>query len=191
MASLAPIKKWTPRHEMVVSLHISGWSNLKIAEHFRITPVRVSQILCDPQAKALVRQANKTLRDKMKDDISDRLLTLAEGSVKNLEETIEASFLVGSDSKEHQDNVSLKILRGTGFLIGDKQEDASKTKNPLTETLAERLITALENSNEAERLNRSADVKAPLNLGDGKIQEADFEIVSEDAVKLSNLKVEK
>ena len=145
------IKNWKVQHDTVVSLHISGYSNKKIAVATGLTEVRVSQVINDPLAKDIIRGVQKSLRMKMEEDIGDKLIVLAEEGAARIGETIEAEFLLGSDQKKHQDNVSIQVLKGTGFLSREFALGETASRPPLDEMLAERLVTALEKSNEAAR----------------------------------------
>lgn len=160
--ALAPIKKWTTRHEMVVHLHIAQYSNTDIAEKMKITPVRVSQILSDPQAKQIVRAVQKNLRKQMEDSIEDRLLVLADEGVARIEETItHRDFVLGTDAKKHQDRLSFDVVKGLGFLPGDKEGERVAEKK-LPAALAERLVTALEASNAASRAQNQEIMEAEV-----------------------------
>lgn len=176
MSSLAPIKNWKPRHENVVILHLNGWGNDEIAKHLRITPVRVAQILQDPQAMILKAAVMKRVRENLSGDITDRLLELTELSVEKIAETLEATFVLGTDPKKHQDNVALQIVKGKGFLSG--AEVPAETRDPqIPVSLLERFTAAMEKSNEAKRLHSGES---------NVIKEADVEIIEEDSSADSN-----
>ena len=182
--ALEPIKNWKTKYEQIVALSmIPGWTNVRIAERFGMTPVRVSQILNDPHAKAIVRATNLKLREKIAEDIHGKLLELSKTSVDRISETLEhTDFVLGSDAKKHQDNLGLQLLKGVGFLPGARDaEDENKGPTGLPVALAERLTAALERSNEAERLNAQPIVEAKVvKEGVWKIADGspDVEIVS-------------
>jgi len=156
MSSLAPIKNWKPKHENVVILHLNGWDNKAIAQYMKCSEVRVSQILNDPQAQAIIRSTMERVKENLGDDISDRLLKLTEKSVERIEETMQAKFVPGTDPKKHQDNVALKLLSGKGFLSGESEE-AEKKDREIPISLLERFTDALEKSNEAKLLHSGED----------------------------------
>lgn len=168
--TLAPIQKWRPRHERIVRFHIAGMSNDEIAAELDITTVRVSQVLNDPHAKRLVQQAILSLRQKMSEDIEGRLIQQAEKAAARLDETLDADFIPGTKSKKAQDDVSLAILKGTGFLSREFNADR-ETVDRLDKALVERVATALEKSNEAReiRAEESEEAVEPVD--------ADFEVV--------------
>ena len=168
----APIKRWSPKHELVVSLSIGTMSIDAISKETGYSSVRVAQILDDPQAHRIKQEVIARIKARMMENIDDGLAVLSEEAVKRLAQTINYDeFVLGSDAKKHQDNLSLGLLKGVGFLNGDNyrgSEDSSKS--PLNERLSKQLIDALEDSTRAE------------NLRQGKkevIKEAEYELVTE------------
>ena len=160
--TLAPIKKWSTKHEMVVHLHVAQYSNTAIAEKMGITPVRVSQILADPQAKQIIRAVQANLRKQMETSVEDRLVLLADESVNRIADTITfRDFPLGSDAKKHQDNIAMGVLKGVGFLPGAKEGEGEPEKK-LPQALAERLLLALDASNEASRIQNQEVMEAEL-----------------------------
>lgn len=150
-----PIKTWTYQHEQVVMLHIAGKANDEIAELTDYTTTRVSQILNDPQAERVKALAIRKLRSSMTENLEGQLLELAEESAKRLGETIKADFALGTRAKHHQDKMSLDLLKGTGFLNKEKPDDTDRRRDPLPEKRVNRLVDALEVSNEAAKLHRA------------------------------------
>ena len=174
MSSLAPIINWKPRHENIVVLHLNGWSNIAIADYMGITPVRVHQVLQDPQAQAVIRATMSRVRENLSAETADRLLELTEKAVERIAETLDMTFVPGTDPKKHQDNVSLQLLKGKGFLSDDRGEDG-KVKERIPVSLLERFTEALEATNKAKMLNG-----VPEDAGsDGEIIDADVEIVED------------
>jgi hypothetical protein len=153
--AIAPIKKWKVQHEMIVHLHIAGYPAAAIAEKLGVTPVRVSQVLCDPQAKQIIRGVKNNLRQTLMDSVDDELVLLAEESVKRIGETLRyEDFSLGSDAKKHQDNLAMGVLKGVGFLPGEQEGIGKAVQKSLEPALAARLISALEASNEAEQIRQ-------------------------------------
>ena len=160
--ALAPIKKWKILHEMIVHLHIAQYSNEAIAEKLDVTPVRVSQVLSDPQAKQIIRAVRNNLRQTLMDGVEGELVLLADESVKRIGETLRYDeFMLGSDAKKHQDSLAMGVLKGVGFLPGE-QENGKGTEKKLSPALAERLITALEASNDVEKLRNQEVLEAEI-----------------------------
>lgn len=183
---LEPIKNWSMKHEMIVHLHIGQWSNKAIAEHVGMSEVRVSQVLNDQHAKAIIRATRLRLRKQMEENIEDRLVRAAEKSIERVEETLDAGFELGSDAKKHQDNISMGILKGVGFFPGARDDDGRDQRPSLSGSLAERLITALDKSNEAAQLHSGKlkdgviEVEAEVvEDGEPEDQEEDEKVYSE------------
>lgn len=152
-------KKWTSRHVLMCHLKGTGlWTNKAIAEYFGCSEVTVSQVLNTEQGKAELAAIQKNLRAGMADSINGRLLKLMDKGVERLAQTIDAEFLPGSDPKKHQDNVALQLLKGKGHLSGvaDDGDGNNSAPTALDRPLAQRLIAALEKSNEAERIYNSS-----------------------------------
>lgn len=160
MASAA-IQKWKPIHENVVQLHISGMKNKRIAKLCGLTKERVSQILCDPQARVIIRQRNLRVREELAKEMDGRLLILSERSVERLEETMDVAEQTGTDAKKHQDNVALKILQGRGFLTRTVDESRTRERQPIEASLLERLTSAMEKANKAREMHED-DEEVPL-----------------------------
>lgn len=166
-------KKWTSRHVLICHLKGTGlWSNKAIAEYMGIHEMTVSQVLNTDQGKAELEAIQRNLRAGMAESINGRLLTLMDKGVHRLAETIEAEFVPGSDPKKHQDNVALQLLKGKGHLSGvaDDGDGNNAAPTALDRPLAQRLIAALEKSNEAERI---------YNASQGEIIEAEV-VVAQD-----------
>lgn len=168
--SLAPIKNWKPKHTMVVQLHVAAASNEEIARELGYSKVRVSQILNDPRSKQIIRAVNERLKKQMKDDVSTDLVKMAEQAKERVKETLAQEFVPGTDPKHHQDRVSMDVLKGMGFFPGSlKEGDSNEPK--LTKSLADRLLNALEATNEMERAQKEIE----------QIEDADFELMEKQA----------
>ena len=153
--SLAPIKRWTVEHERIVAMHIGGMDNKEIArissKTKKISEVRVSQIISDPQARKTIYEAIMKVRSQMMENLDGGLAVLADLGLKRIKETMDWEFVPGSNGKHHQDRLALdiiKLLKGDGI----QGEEAP----PLNEELFNRLTEALEDSNAAEGLIREA-----------------------------------
>lgn len=159
---LAPIVKWTPLHENVVHLHCCTWPNEKIADKLEITPQRVSQILSDPKAQAIIKAVIMRQRDMMMGEVGDGLLALAHKGIKRIAETIDEDTEVGTRAKVHQDRMSLELVK----LVSTNKEEEKKERS-LSESLAKRLVAALEKTNEVDEYH-------------GRVVEGEVEIEEEE-----------
>jgi predicted transcriptional regulator len=147
---MTAIKKWSPKHDAIIALHMSGKSNIEISALLGLTKVRVSQVISDPTGRRLIQEAQDQLRTKLKDNVSDRVLAMAEIGSKRLMETMEAEFTPGSEAKKHQDNKVVDILKGTGFLVNQVADDR-KDMNAVSNEVAKKLTDAIEKAAKAER----------------------------------------
>lgn len=152
MASyIEPIVNWKIQHDQVVMMHLAGYDRNTIAAECGYTPVRVSQILADPQAERIIARAQKAFRAKLIDSIGDRMLELADLSSLRLKETINEEFETGTRAKHHQDKMSLEVLKGTGFLSRDVDSNREQSAR-FSPQLVDRLVTALDKSNEVAEI---------------------------------------
>ena len=153
--SLAPIKRWTVEHERIVAMHIGGMDNKEIArissKTKKISEVRVSQIISDPQARKTIYEAIMKVRSQMMENLDGGLAVLADLGLKRMKETLDWEFVPGSNGKHHQDRLALDIAK---LVVGDRTQVESAP--PLDTALSERLIEAIEASNAAEELIREA-----------------------------------
>jgi hypothetical protein len=180
---LAPIKRWSPKHDMIVHLHVGLKSNKEIADLVGMSEVRVGQVLRDPSATKIIGRVQEEIRDKMTDSVEEELLAISIKAVKNIRETIELEGLVhGSEFKKHQDRLSYDVLKGVGFLPGDRDGKVAE-RPPLNEILAERLVSALEKSNAVAEIHtakeaaKEVEVKETRRKAIAAATEADFVLV--------------
>ena len=166
MRSTSLIKRWSPKHEIAVALHLSGKSNTEIAEAIGMKPVRISQIINDPKGQKLIAEGQKLIRLRMQESISHRVLEMAEIGTRRLMDTFEAEFPLGTEAKKHQDNKVIDILKGTGFLSTTFQNETDNTGS-VTNAVAKSLTDAIHKATQAERYKED-------------IPTADFEIISDD-----------
>lgn len=155
---LAPIKNWKPWHEKVVGFHIMQWTNEEIAREVKKTKEHISGVLTDPRAKAIIRETVDRFKKKLAGDIDGELLDLSGHAVKRLAETIRFDeFQLGSDAKKHQDNLSMTLLKGVGFLPGAMQEDGDRNKTPIDSGLIKAFTEALKKSNKASEIQEKRE----------------------------------
>lgn len=141
----------------IVALHISGYSHAQIAEQLDITPETASRALNSPEGIALLNEAKRRMRENVFGRIEAEIVDLAEMSINNIRETVEAKFIPGSRGKIHQDTMGLKLLGIIGY-----NEEAMKERRgsslTVSDELGKRLLKALEKSEESEQLHRGRDV---------------------------------
>ncbi len=160
--TLAPIARWTIKHEQVVAMHIGGMDNGQIAANITIkgknpSVVRVSQILSDPQALRIINEAMMQVRSEMMENLDDGLAALAVTAMARIRETIDfPDFILGSDEKRHQDRLSLDLVK----LVYSNNSNEIGDAPPLDAALSKRIAEAIEASNAVEELIREGQFKA-------------------------------
>lgn len=168
-ATKVVVKNWGPKHELCVALHIADKRNYEIAVILGWTKEYVSMVLNMPQAQAEIRRAILKIREISGAEVEGRVQQHAETAVKRVGETLDAEFLVGTRSKEHQDRTALKILEGTGYLPGKKDEERGGISEKLTAPLVEKLAASLELAAKAKMLANKEE--EPVD--------ADFEVLED------------
>lgn len=172
---LAPVKKWTHRHEMIVYYHVVHMmTGESIAEAVNLTPGRVSQILNDPYAQERIREIKQRIRMNLMENVEGRLTRLADNALSRIEHSVnreDLDLFLHPEIKKHQDRLSFDILTKLGVLgrAEDADGDKGKGQKELTEPLMKKLMYALEKSNEAEEIRRAER--------EGKVIEAEATVV--------------
>jgi len=163
--TLAPIVRWTVKHEQIVAMHIGGMDNEEIASNIVIksknpSVVRVSQILSDPKARRIINEAMMKVRAQMMESLDDGVAALSITAMKRIAETINfPDFVLGSDAKKHQDRLSLDLVK----LVYGNRDSGLEDAPPLDAAMSKRIVEALEASAAVDEL----------------IQEGQFEVVEE------------
>lgn len=166
---------WKPEYSLVCQLKATGqWSNEKIAEYFGRTQAWVSQILNTRQGKAELEAIRERMVRAFEESVQGRIARILDVGVDKLAVTVDEDFIPGSDAKKHQDNVILTVLKGTGYLAGEREGDGKKgPEGNLTPRLASRLVAALEKSNEADEIYKNSQ---------SEVQEGEF-VVEDDVIE--------
>lgn len=60
-------EKWSPRHKLIVAMHLSGDKNKEICRKLKVTPGHVSVVLNDPRAIYEIEQLAGTVADRALD----------------------------------------------------------------------------------------------------------------------------
>ncbi len=168
-----PMKRFKPRHEMIVFLHMRGKKNNEIAEALDITSESVWQVLSDPAALLMIDALRTELRKTFVDGIEEQMMELGPIAVERLQETLESEMPVGSRAHKHQDEVSFKLLDRLGFSPSRRDGETGSKGINLDRDIQERLAAALEKSKEVDTYDAA--------------EEADWEEVKEsDEVKVAN-----
>lgn len=160
------IKKWTYKHEVITRLVLAGMKQTVVAKKFGISPIRVNQIMATQQARAIEEEMKGRMREYIKENIQDKIVLGMEMAIDRVNETLSFDeFPLGSDAKKHQDNLGLGLLKAGGALEKDEGE---KVREQLPSSLAQKLLGALNASNEADRIREE---KKEIKIDDADIVE--------------------
>ena len=101
----------------MVAYSALGWSNLKIAQEMKYTPVHVSNVLNLPQAKELRDKILLRMRERTMTDIPTLLAQVAQKTAERLQ------ILVNDDEKFEKSPFAiidrgLDVIKGLGHLKG-------------------------------------------------------------------------
>lgn len=59
--------KWSPRHRLIVAMHLGGDKNREIAERLRVSPSHISVVLNDPRAVYDIERLAQNVADRTVD----------------------------------------------------------------------------------------------------------------------------
>lgn len=148
-------KVWHPVYEEIVLLSALGYSNLDIAADKGLTPVHISNILCTPQAKMIMRLVIGQYEKKRELTIDQRLNAIAEKAVGRVEEVIGNDAYAAKNPGGMFDR-ALSLLKATNKV---KEPDAIVQRSTLVipSEVFERFTVAMERSQRERR-----ELAAPL-----------------------------
>lgn len=155
----APIKRFKPRHDLVVMLHLRGRQNTEIAEALNLTPQRVYQILQDPKAQMMIEKFRKQIKDSFIQGVEEQLVDLGPAAVENIAKTINTNIPVGARAKKHQDDVSFKLLDRIGFTPKSKEDERDGSSARFDRDIQERIASALEQSRQIHAYDEAEEAE--------------------------------
>lgn len=151
--SVPEVKRWKPRHDIMVLMHVAGKDNNEIAAHLGILPQRVSNVLNTRRGAARVAEMRERILGSVEEEIEAKLTTLGPKAVENIRRTIVAETPASSlRAKAHQDKVSFELLSRIGFGRRDGNGNGGEGGIKLDRDMQERLVAGLEKSAEATRI---------------------------------------
>lgn len=123
--------KWTPRHRIVVALHLGGDKNREIAEKLGLSEGRVSIILNDPRAVHEIERMSRQVADRT----VDTHLRLRLYANEALDEIVEE--LRTSRSEKIRQKAAFGLLDRAGFtpIKGEKEESAPLLPSEVVERM--------------------------------------------------------
>ena len=105
-ASIAEVKRWKPRHEIICIMHVAGRPNSEIAPQVGIEPERVSYIINSKRGQARVEALRKQILGGVAKTIEDQLSILGPTAVSN----IARIRLVSSFSPESDTDGKIRLV---------------------------------------------------------------------------------
>jgi hypothetical protein len=151
-ASVAEVKRWKPRHELICLMHVAGRANNEIAPHVGVNQERVSYVINSKRGQARIEALRKQIIGGAARNIEEQLTILGPRAVANIAQTIEAEVPAVGRAKAHQDKVSFELLARIGYGRKDQSGGSGDTGIRLDRDIQERLAGALEKSSEATRI---------------------------------------
>lgn len=139
-------KRWTPKHDMVVSLHIIGKYNKDIAEIVGFHEIHIGNILDSPQAKAIIDNA----RVKIHNNTSDRIKDIQEMAMSHIHNFVKDEHNLQAKSPFNFIAQTVNIAKGVGTLkdssgvAGINNSNNTVNNVIITVEAADRLGKALE-----------------------------------------------
>jgi hypothetical protein len=144
-----------PWHDQVVLLHLQGVAVGEIAKAMAKSVWTVRNVIKDPRSQAIVMEAKTRWSATIHEKIDTKMVDLGVTAVGNLTETLEAEIPVNMRLKEHQDKMSLALLDRIGHGVQRQEKGDSGIK--LDRDLQERMVTALETSDQKRKVFDSAE----------------------------------
>lgn len=121
-------KKLSSRHMLMISMQATGSSNNEIAEHFQMTPSRVSVILNSPAAQAARHKLTADLVSNITTDVQERIASEAAASLDVL---LSIRDDIG-ESGQVRSRVASNLLDRAGFAPVEKHANLSIKVSPET-----------------------------------------------------------
>lgn len=142
--------QWKPEYELIVSMSARGKTGVEISKITGYTEMQISNILTCEHAKVVKQELIQKLREETMSDMDEIGMQAVKRikSVMNNDELFENSPFGVVDR-------AFTFLKGVNKLAGDGPSTINNTQNNIVlgDELAERLISGLEKSQEAKKLN--------------------------------------
>jgi len=151
--SVAEVKRWKPRHELICLMHVAGRANNEIAPSVGVQQERVSYIINSKRGQARIEALRKEIIGGAAKNIEEKLTILGPTAVANIARTIEAEIPANAGrAKAHQDKVSFELLSRIGYGRKDQAGGEGQGGIRLDRDIQKRVAEALEQSAEATRI---------------------------------------
>lgn len=127
-------KKWRPVYEVMVGLHVMGFSNKDIAERTGYTPQQVCNIVNSKQAAVIIKIITERIRqgtfdvvEKTTKPMQERITDLQEKALERVEDVI-GNDEIFEKAPFHMIDRSIKLLQATR-IIGDENKNSNVNVN--------------------------------------------------------------
>jgi len=112
-------EKWSPRHRLIVALHLGGYKGTEICKRLKITAAHVSVVLNDPRAVYEIERMSSTIADRT----LDTALRIKLYSNEALDEIVEE--LRTSRNEKVRQTAAFGLLDRAGYTpVRDVREEA-------------------------------------------------------------------
>jgi hypothetical protein len=169
-----PVANWGPVHDMIISLHVMGYSRDAIASLTDRSPGHITRVIQDPRGKKAIEVIRKRSYKALAASVEERMMVLGRKALENIAQTIDMDVIddngnipVGSKAKVHQDNVSFELLKRIGF--GAKSDDAEAGGLRLSPEGEKKFLEGIDRARQAQAEYEKAEVVVvPEGGGNGK-----------------------
>jgi hypothetical protein len=121
-ASALVAEDWSEQQEAIALLYAKGSEIDVIASALGLPKAVVASVLEDPRAIQTVQYFRAEVAKVLGEKVAPKLEALAFRAAQRIEETLDHTFVAGSQAKHHQDRLAMKLLEGKGFLKAQEGE---------------------------------------------------------------------
>lgn len=156
--------KWKPVYDLMVTLHIQGYTNREIAEIVGYTAVQVGNVLRAPETKAKIDLLTKQLHGRVLENNEDQLSVIKNQAIKHIS-TVMADETLAIKRPFETARLSADLLKGLGTFKGGgtdvtiNQQNNTQHVHGITGEQIDRLSLALELSAQANKLHGGGEPK--------------------------------
>lgn len=155
-------KNWTPIHEEIVALKITGMSNKALAERFDKTPEYISMLLNTPQAKIIKRKALNDLSTSYQEFQKDRLQRTQAKAMERISDLLDDDVLAETNPFAVVDR-SFKLLEKTGVIAREREKGDINVAGDLNVSNTQVNVTQIKELTEGlDRLQEIAVIHGPV-----------------------------
>lgn len=168
-------RRWHPEFDLIVLASFAGESNEAIGKRFGYTKEHISNILCSEEARLVRDKLRAKINDNLDLNVSDRMKSIAEISLKRVEnfigndELAEKSPFLFVDRCFRAAQMSGISSEGKGNSAKIEVNNITNTQNNIGNEVIDRIALALERSNEVKELHSGLDPTKQIKLDSLKV----------------------